>query len=258
MHDVKEYNSEFKRILHEAIERTTKPRVKPKDSVVMAIPDMHHPFAHPDSLEFLKVVRDKFHPTTIVCLGDEIDAHAFSRFPKDPDGHSPGHELKKAIEALIPFYVTFPDVLVCVSNHTIRPKKMMKEMGIPARLWPSFSTMLDAPDGWQWKDHHIIDGVRYMHGDLARGGKNGWTSNSEVFHQSCVVGHWHSRAGVVYDSKMFNLNAGCLIDDTAYVFEYAKGAEKRPNLGCGLVINGEIAHFIPMRLDEDNRWIGRL
>lgn len=237
-----------------------KPEVtgKNKDNIVLAIPDLHSPHIHSDALDFLLYVQKRFQPNTIVFLGDEVDFHAFSKYPKNPDGFSPGHELKIAIEKLIPFYVAFPEALICVSNHTIRPRRMMKELGIPEAMLPTYSTMLNAPDGWVWKDKHEIDGVIYMHGDLARGGKNGWTSNSEVFHKSCVVGHWHSRAGVVYDSKMFNLNAGCLIDETAYAFEYAKGSEKRPNLGCGLVVNGEAAFFLPMRLNELGRWIGRL
>lgn len=226
-------------------------------SVVLAIPDLHCPFQHPDALDFLKTVRDKLKPDKVVCLGDEIDAHAYSKWPKDPDGMGPGQELKASIEALIPFYVAFPEVQVCVSNHTVRPHKMMKAIGLPAAFLPAYSTMLNAPDGWSWHEHIIIDNVRYMHGDQGKGGMNGWTKNSEVYHQSVVVGHWHSKAGVYYDSAMFNVNAGCLIDDRAYAFDYAKNSHKRPNLGCAVISNGRKAAFIPM-ITENGRWIGTL
>ena len=85
------------------------PRVRiksTKENIVLAIPDLHCPFQHPDALEFIKHVRDRFHVTEVICLGDEIDAHAFSRWPKDPDGMGPGQELKAAIEALIPWYLS--------------------------------------------------------------------------------------------------------------------------------------------------------
>lgn len=240
-------------------DRVQMPKVgKNKDNIVLAIPDLHCPFQHPDALDFIKHVRDKFNVDEVVMLGDEIDAHAFSRWPKDPDGMSPGHELKAAIEALIPWYVEFPEMKVCISNHTIRPKKMMRDIGIPAALWPTYSTMLNAPDGWTWHEKIEIDGVLYMHGDQGKGGMKGWTGNSEVYHKSVVVGHWHSKAGVFWDSKMFNLNAGCLIDASAYAFEYARHSHKKANLGCGLVVNGEVGHFLPMRVDDNNRWIGRL
>lgn len=227
-------------------------------SVVLAIPDLHCPFNHIDALDFLKAVRDAYLPTKIVCLGDEVDFHAYSKWPKDPDGLSPGKELQAAIEALIPFYLAFPEVQVCVSNHTIRPGKMMKLMGLPAAFLPAYSTMLNAPDGWSWHEHIIIDNVRYMHGDQGKGGVNGWTKNSEVYHQSVVVGHWHSKAGVFYDGKMFNVNSGCLIDDTAYAFDYAKNNHKRPNLGCTIVSHGIQAQFIPMITNSEGRWVGSL
>jgi hypothetical protein len=232
--------------------------IKQTRSVVLAIPDLHCPFEHQDALAFLKAVKAKFHPTEIVCLGDEIDAHAYSKWPKDPDGMGAGQELKAAIEAMIPFYVEFPVVRVCISNHTIRPMKMMKMIGLPSAFFPQYSTMLNSPDGWSWHEHIIIDGVRYMHGDQGKGGQNGWTKNSEVYHQSTVVGHWHSKAGVYYDSGMFNLNAGCLINDRAYAFDYAKNSHKRPNLGCAIIMDGKQGHFIPMLTDEEGRWVGKL
>ena len=89
-----------------------------KQSVVLVIPDMHAPFVHPDALDFLKAVKARFLPSKFVCLGDEVDFHAFSRYPKDPDGLTPGQELSCAREALIPFYLEFPEMLVCISNHT--------------------------------------------------------------------------------------------------------------------------------------------
>lgn len=234
------------------------PMTKNKDSVVMAIPDLHCPFHHPDSLDFLQEVQRKFQPTDIVCLGDEIDAHNYSKWPKDPDGLSAGQELRAAVDSLTPFYLAFPDMKVCVSNHTVRPQKMMKAIGLPSAFFPSYSTMLNAPDGWEWKEHWIVDGVRYMHGDQGKTGNGGWAVNSDVYHESCVVGHWHSNAGVAYRSDKFNLNAGCLIDEKAYVFDYARHSHKRPNLGCGIVKNGRQAYFIPMVLDENHRWIRRL
>jgi hypothetical protein len=68
----------------------TAPHPENKQSVVLVIPDLHCPFEHPDALEFLRAVKKRFMPSVFVCLGDEIDAHAFSRYPKDPDGMSAG------------------------------------------------------------------------------------------------------------------------------------------------------------------------
>ena len=40
----------------------------------------------------------KWKCTEAVLLGDEIDAASFGKYPKDPDGYSPGMELAIAID----------------------------------------------------------------------------------------------------------------------------------------------------------------
>lgn len=232
--------------------------VRQKDSVVLAIPDLHCPFHHPDALDFLIYVRDKFNPTHVVCLGDEIDAHSFSRYMPDPDGHGPAKELELAIEALTPFYREFPEVLVCVSNHTIRPWKKGFDSGLPQSFLRSVETVLNAPDGWVWSDRHEVNGVLYLHGDSGKSGAYAHQNYVKSFKQSVVIGHIHAHAGVQYDGNLFGMNAGCLIDKSAYAFKYAKNYCNDVNLGCGLVIGGEVGHFLPMRTDGNNRWIGRL
>jgi LmbE family N-acetylglucosaminyl deacetylase len=63
------------------------------NEVVMAIGDLHYPFAHTDHLEFLKAVQKLYKPTQIVCMGDEIDGAAISNYDPNPDGYSPGQTL---------------------------------------------------------------------------------------------------------------------------------------------------------------------
>lgn len=237
--------------------RSRKPKTG-EHSVVMAIPDMHHPFCHPDALEFLKAVRDRFLPKTIVCLGDEIDAHALSKYPKDPDGYSAGHELTHAKEALYPFYKEFPNVLVCESNHTVRGHKKAFESGLPAAFMAHISTVLNAPDGWKWASRHEVDGVLYIHGDAGKSGQYAHQNYVKAFKRSIVIGHIHSYAGVAYEGDLFGMNAGCLIDVSAYCFKYAKHMPISVNLGCGIIIDGKEAYFIPMRLDSEGRWTGLL
>lgn len=240
------------------IRKGRKPTHRVTSSITLAIPDLHCPWQHPDSLEFLKVVRARFKPTTIVCLGDEIDAHGFSRYPNDPDAHSQGKELELAIEQLTPFYLEFPDVLVCESNHTVRPWKKAFEAGLPAAFLPTVSRVLRAPDGWKWANHHEVDGVRYIHGDAGNSGFTAHIQYMRKFKQSVVIGHIHSYAGVNYEGELFGMNAGCLIDQQAICFKYAKNMPIPVNVGCGIVIEGKAAHFLPMHLDKHLRWTGRL
>lgn len=229
-----------------------------KQSVVLVIPDLHCPFHHPDALDFLRAVKRRFLPSKFVCLGDEIDAHAMSKYPQDPDGLTAGKELESAIECLIPFYVEFPDMLVCESNHTVRPWKRAFEAGLPAAFLPTVSKVLKAPDGWTWASRHEVDGVLYIHGDNGKSGQYAHINYAKQRKGSVVIGHVHSYAGVNYEGDYFAMNTGCLIDPAAYCFKYAKNMLNGVNLGCGLVFNGQTAHFIPMLLDESGRWTGRL
>lgn len=225
---------------------------------VLAIPDMHHPFCHQDALAFLREVKAVYKPDTVICLGDEADFHAFSRWPTDPDGMAPGKELAAAIDALMPFYIEFPEMMVCESNHTTRPMKKLFEAGLPAAFYPTYSKMLNAPDGWRWQQHWIIDGVRYHHGDAGKSGQFAPAQYMKAFKQSNVHGHLHGFACVMYEGPHFGINAGCLIDQKAYAFKYGRNIPIPVSLGCAIVIDGKAGHFIPMILDSNDRWIGRL
>jgi hypothetical protein len=238
------------------VRHASKPSL-PSVATVLAIPDMHHPFAHCDALHFLLEVRRTKRTTLALCLGDEIDAHAFSKYPMDPDGMSPGQELQKAVEALIPFYREFPDMLVCESNHTVRPWKRSFEAGLPAAFLPTYATVLNAPDGWWWEPRWEIDGVLYIHGDNGRSGQSAPVQYMKLHKKSVVIGHIHAFGGVQYEGPNFAANAGCLINESAYCFKYAKNNPVPPSLGCVVVHEGKWAEFIPMLLNAHGRWVGR-
>lgn len=229
-------------------------------NVVLAIPDLHCPFEHKDSLSFLKAVQDKYKPNKIICLGDEIDAYALSTFEHGPDTYSAGHELEKAIKHLLPFYKQFPKVSVCTSNHTNRIVKRAFKAGLPAKFLKEFADILDAPKDWVWLDRWIVDDVVYEHGE----GYSGAAAVKLIAKdnmKSTVFGHVHSYAGVQYISnpyeQFFGMNCGCLVDNDAYAFAYSKNMKSKPALGCGIIDRG-IPYFIPMIEDRSKRWIGRL
>lgn len=218
-------------------------------SRVLVVPDMHAPFQHKQTIPFLKRAQEKFNLDRVICLGDEIDWHALSKFPKDPDGMSAGYELNEARIFLKEFYEAFPVVEVCTSNHTSRPFRKAFEVGIPEELILPYKQTLQAPDGWSWKDTVTVDGVDYIHGE-GYSGENAHKKAAIRRGRSTVIGHIHSFGGVQYISRphdqIFALNAGCLIDINAYCFKYAKKLDVKPTLGCGVVIDGELALFLPM------------
>ncbi len=230
------------------------------EKVVMAIGDIHYPFAHPDHLEFLKEIRSLFKPTDYVCLGDELDAHALSDYDHDPDGMSAGDELKAAIVELKKLYKEFPNMKVCTSNHTDRPFRRAMKFGVPKAFMKSYAEFLQAPPGWSWSDKWEVDGVIYEHGE-GQAGKNGALQAATGNMQSTVIGHIHSFAGIAYYANpkhmIFGFNVGCLIDKDAYAFGYGAKIKTKPIIGCGIVNRG-VPMFVPMQLDKSGRWTGKL
>jgi hypothetical protein len=220
-------------------------------SRVLVLPDMQHPFCHPYALTFLKRVRDVYKTEQVICVGDEADACALSKYPKDPDGASAGDELRKTRRALKPFYNEFPNVRIANSNHQQRLYKRAYEAGIPRELIVGYREYLKAPVGWVWEDSHVVDGIVYEHGDRAAG----YTAGLKLIdanHKSTVYGHHHSTAGLGYVRKgnrtLFWMNVGCLIDENSYAMSYTKMHRTKPILSCGVVLDG-IPHLVPMIKD---------
>ncbi len=122
-----------------------------------------------------------------------------------------------------------------------------------------YKDFMQAPKDWSWHDSVDIDGVRYSHGE-GQSGALGALKCAQSNMQSCVIGHLHAYAGVLYNANpkhlFFGFNAGCLIDRNAYAFSYGKHIAAKPILGCG-IINKSIPVFVPMML-KNGRWTGQL
>jgi hypothetical protein len=235
-------------------------KLKTGTESVLVISDLQIPYEHPQARAFINAVAEEINPTQVVCIGDEVDQHAISRFDPDPDADGPGVELRKAVRRLKKWYADFPTVKVVTSNHTLRIYSKAFHAGIPEAYMRPINDWLQAPEGWTWEDNYVIDGVRYEHGD-AQGGMYAARNLAVRNRQSTVIGHHHSHGGVFYvanESEMiFGMNTGCLIDVTSLAFKYGKMAAFKPTLGCGVVIGG-VPYFVPMLLTKSGRWTGEV
>lgn len=231
---------------NEQVIESFNPRIKHR---VLAIGDIHAPFEHHDYLNFLIETYNKWNCDTVVCMGDEIDSHALSRYPSDADGWSAGHELEQAIKHLRPYYRQFPNVQVCTSNHTVRGFKRGFENGIPKAFFRSYAEILQAPPGWSWHESIKIDDVLYIHGEGYSGQAGAYKAALNAM-RSTVIGHIHSHGGVSYIqtefNRIFGLNVGCGVNSSDYAFAYGKNCAFKPTLGCGVIVDGKEAYFIPM------------
>lgn len=229
---------------------------------VLVIPDLHAPYQHPDTLRFLRAVKEQMQPDLVVSLGDELDYHAMSFHDSDPNLDSAGAELERGKKFLRKLHAEFPNVLVCHSNHGSMAYRRAKAHGIPVQLVRKYRDIvfpgLDAR-GWSWADSWKIKTplgpVMFKHqssGILADAAHNGC---------NLVVGHSHGNFSVEYCASSAHLYygcySGCLVDKDSLAFAYGRLSKNKPIIGCTLILNGRPT-LVPMVLKENGRWQGKL
>lgn len=212
------------------------------NSRVLFISDMHIPYHHKDTIPFLKMLKDRYSPTRVICLGDELDKHALSFHDSDPDLMSAGDELRAALPVIAELYEMFPIMDLIDSNHGSMVFRKAKHHGIPRHYLKSYNDVLQVGDGWKW--HYDLtlelpDGqqVYVHHGKSAEAIKT-----SQAMSMSHVCGHFHESFGVKYwanpNNLFFSMNSGCMIDDDSYAYTYNNTNLKRPIIGTSLIIDG--------------------
>lgn len=235
-----------------------------KNSSILVIPDQHAPYQHPDTIEFLIAVAAQYKPDLVVNLGDETDMHGLSYHDSDPDLDSAGVELEKARVFLGQLEKLFPRMLLCHSNHGSMLHRKAKTHGIPADMIKSYREVLfpnGGGEGWDWKEHHRIE--------LPNGGEVQFQHQASgklldaAAHERCnlVIGHFHSNFSIEYAASKaaayWAMYGGCLVDAKSLAFAYGNLFKNKPIVGCSVIVDS-LPILVPMRLDSEGRWIGKL
>lgn len=226
--------------------------MKQSPSSILVIGDTHEPFAHKNYLEFCKQTQNKYGCGQVVHIGDLVDNHAISYHEHDPDGHSAGEEMERAVINIAKWTKAFPKVKLCKGNHDILPNRVALTHGFPRRIVRRFEEMWELPSTWEYNWFFYIFGVKFQHGT----GFSGQTSHMKATlanRQSTVIGHCHSVGGCNYLvndlNRIFGLSTGCGLDRMQYPFWYGRDFKEKPVLGCGVVLeSGKVGHFIPMNV----------
>jgi len=159
-------------------------------------------------------------------------------------------------------HALFPQMLVCSSNHGSMLFRKAKAHGIPVQFLRRYRDVIfpeHGGEGWSWAYEWIIrtpmGDVKFKHqssGILA-----------DAAHNRCnlMVGHSHGLFSTEYcasrDYLYWGAYGGCLIDNESYAYAYGKETKNKPIVGCTIILNG-LPMQIPMRLNSEGRWIGRL
>ena len=251
--------SSVNRVLNSGIanEKTLQPTED--NSRILFISDLHVPYHHPDSFAFLRYLKDKYKPTRVICLGDELDKHSLSYHESDPDLYSAGHELEVSIAFIQELEEIFPKMDILESNHGSLVWRKAKTNGIPKHYIKSYNDVLGVGKDWQWHFDMTLDlpdGTQcYVH----HGKASDVLKLSQQMGMSAVQGHYHTDLGARFwanpNGLYFGMQCGCLIDRESYAFAYSNVNIKKQLIGTGLIIDS-LPVIEPMVLSPDGRWKG--
>jgi len=231
------------------------------NSRILLISDMHIPYHHPDTLEFLQHLKDKYQPTRIICLGDELDKHALSFHDSDPDLPSAGDELRMALPVIAKLKEMFPVMDILESNHGSLVYRKAHAHGIPRHYLKSYNDVLGVDDNWKWHYEMTIELPNGNRCYLHHGKTANVTKTSQTMSMCAVQGHYHETFKTEYwgnpNGLFWAMQAGCLINDKCYAFNYNNVNLKRPIIGTGLIIDS-MPVLEAMVLDSEGRWENRL
>ena len=232
-----------------------KPRFTTESKVtygnILLISDMHIPYHHKDTLDFLSDLNKEYVPSRIICMGDELDKHALSFHDSDPELPSAGDELRAALPVISQLHKLFPKMDLLESNHGSLIYRKAKHHGIPRQYLRTYNEVLGVGAGWRWH----FDLTVKMENDASCYFHHGKTNNilrlSQQMGMCAASGHYHNDFAVRYwanpNALYWALQTGCLIDDKSLAFTYNNVNVQRPIIGTAVIVEGSPI-LVPMKL----------
>ena len=235
-----------------------------RKDVILAVPDLHIPYEHPDALAFIAAVKKEYKPDLVVNLGDMLDFHAISFHDSDPDLLSAGDELARAQEKIKEWEKLLPEQYIVGSNHGDLPLRQFVSKGLPREMIRTYNEIYGVSEKWKFVPDLTIETHSKYLPDLyvAHGLKKNALQVAQQRGQRFICGHFHTSFEVRYagnpNSLLWSVMSGCLIDKNSSAFAYGKLNLDRPVLGCTVILYG-VPMLIPMILDKKTgRWIGEI
>ena len=229
---------------------------------VLVISDTQSPYEHPDTLAFLAAVKRKYKPNKVVHIGDLVDAYQLGEYVRDPDAPNMREDLGRIQVFIKALGKMFPKMDIIRGNHERRLHRAFARAGISDVFMRDWGDVLDTPSAWRWHDEIEIDGILYQHGDeTGAGGQAQAVKRCELNGRCTVAGHHHTNASIHFFANrevlLWGMHVGSLIDFKTMAFAYARKQLRKPIISIGLVID-KIPLLIPMELDSEGRWTGKL
>lgn len=224
-------------------------------AVVQILGDTHCPAMKTGYVAFLQSVQKQYKPDRIVHIGDLVDWSALTYHERHSDLPGPRDEMRAARRQVARITEAFPKVDILLGNHDCLTDRQMVTAGLPPELLRSFADIWRLPRGWTVHERFssiTIEGVAYMHGETGPCGQGAALRQAKELFRNVVIGHAHSQAGATWfansEFRVFGLSVGCGIDKDKLSMRYGRKFTRKPILGCGIVIDGYQAIFVPWRL----------
>lgn len=220
---------------------------------IFVLGDLHLPWPSWTCLKLAAKFVKQYNPDLIVQVGDFIDAHSWSRFPRMPFSPSAEQEWQMVEKATAKLHAMFPEDLnwyILEGNHDRRLQMRAFEVQLPGQLTRPLSELFPFAN-WKWHVHQrplVVDGVSYIHGDEIAGKH---ARIAEAIGRSVVHGHHHKDASIAYadtfDRQVWTMNVGCAFDQESVAAYYAKKSVMRSWIGWATVTDG-LPQLYPLRL----------
>ena len=123
----------------------------------LVISDLHLPYQHRDSFDFLAEVYDSYNCDEVLNVGDIIDHHRGSYHDSEPDALDASTEYELAQKLSQELQGLFPDMIITMGNHDMLPRRKLKSAGMPETMLGDNNALYGLNDGWVWKDRHEFD-----------------------------------------------------------------------------------------------------
>ena len=227
---------------------------------ILVISDLHIPYHHKDSFDFLRAVKKQYKPDKIINIGDLLDFHAINMHTHDPDLYSPGHELVKSKEYVKELESIFPVVTEVDSNHSSMVFRRAIKYGMSREFLKDYGDFLGTKH-WDWVDDLTLTMGNKQRCFFTHGRSADILKVSQTMGMSAVQGHYHTKFLVSWwanpDNLFFGMNVGCLINQKSMAFGYARNFKTRFILGCAVILDG-IPKLLPMVINNKGDWIKKI
>jgi len=125
----------------------------------LVISDMHLPYQHRDSFDFLYAMKQKYDFKQVLNVGDLYDHHRGSYHEAEPDALGEEEEYRAAWEAAHTLQEIFPSMVITEGNHDAIPQRKLKSVGLPTSILADYNKMYDTANTWEWKKEHWFDSL---------------------------------------------------------------------------------------------------